>query len=736
MSSSTTKRTAKRRAPKACERCRIRKVRCDIVHRDDQCTNCALDEVECIDTLSRRQAKENRTTKDKPKMRKVQPARSSLQELEDNTIIWDSLAAGPELVSPPSTAVNFSPDANCPAVLGAVQNPPHIEDHFPDFTLGLLKDGDLENHTGIPSPATSLEKPIAPGNVGASQIGDLVLPSFIAPINSERCIQHWEFLHAQGAFNILDEKLRNVILTSYVHYVHPQLPVVDIHEILQALATNGRDYKISLLLLQAMLLSGCSFVEMEYIRAAGFESRMALKKELADRVRLLYDFDSEVDRLTLVQALILMTCWQEKGDEVKHLRHWIGIAYNISVFIGLNKDPAVSSLSPRRKHLWKRVWWSCYIRDRMLALGLRHPPIIPEEDCESPDLVLDDFDIRPATSDVLSAFNHCGLLHDLDQQHRLAEVCIAQQQLCHNISKILRTRFQTIVPKLGCTSTRTLVSAPKISRTNSSPVQTCAFELTAWFRDLPDQLKYRSPSSLQFAPEQHLLMFHCALLNLFYYALVCILHRPWPPPIARALPASELCSQRTSRHAANAIISILRDLQFQEMIHLLPTSGITCLLQAAVTHLCDAATSLNSLRDRSRYQLETCLEYLDSLMEVHIYSHCAKSFLVSAAAKLYQDPKFNRAIEVSTETQPCQRWESFHCSPSKLPSPYDLFLLQDSSHSIACEPATDIGIKEEMNAEAATQDDLLDVFDYSLLDLSPDLFFNLGPGDFDHVLSN
>lgn len=736
MSSSTTKRTVKRRASKACERCRIRKVRCDIVHRDDQCTNCALDEVECIDTPSRRQAKENRTTVKKPKVRKVQPARSNQQEIENNTLIWDSLAAGPELVSPPTTAVNFSPEANCQQAVGAAQNLPHIEDHFPDFTSGLLKGGDLENHTGIPSPATSLEHSTVPGDVGASQIGDLVLPSFIAPIKSRRCAQHWEFLYAQGAFDILEDKLRNVIVTSYVNFVHPQLPVVDIHELLQALATNGTDCTISIILLQAILLSGCSFVEMEYIKAGGYESRMTLRKQIADRVRLLYDFDAEADRLTLVQALTLMTCWQEKGDEVKHLRHWIGIAYNISVFIGLNKDPTASSLSPRRKHLWKRIWWSCYMRDRMLALGLRHPPIIPEEDCETPDIILEDFDIRPATADVLSAFNNCGLLHDLDQQNRLAEVCIAQQQLCRNVSKILCTRFHTIVPKLGCTSTRTLVSVPKISRTNASSVQTCASELTSWFRDLPGLLKYRSPSSLQFAPEQHLLIFHCALLNLLYYALVCALHRPWPPPMARALPASELCSQRTSRHAANAITSILRDLQLQEMIHLLPTSGITCLLQAAVTHLCDAATSINSLRDQSRYQLETCLEFLDSLMEVHIYSHCAKSFLVSAATKLYQDPKYTERIESTTGTQLCQRWESFGRSPSKLPSPCGLFLLEDTSHNTDYEYAMDTGTKYEMNYEAGNQDDLLDVFDYSLLDVRPDLFFSLGPGDFDHVLSN
>lgn len=646
------------------------------------------------------------------------------------------MAPLPDLVSPPTTAINFSPETNCQEALGITYSSPHIENHFPDFTSGLLKDGDLTNQTGVPSPATTIENPVTLGDVETSQIGNIVLPSFITPIKSERCSQHSAFLHSQGAFDVLQEKLRNVIITSYVHFVHPQLPVVDIHELLQALATNGRDCKISILLLQAILLSGSSFVELEYLKEAGYESRMALRKELADRVRLLYDFDCEVDRLTLVQSLTLMTCWQENGDEVKHLRHWIGIAYNISIFIGLNKDPTASSLSPRRKHLWKRVWWSCYMRDRMLALGLRHAPIIPSEECETPDLTIDDFDIRPSTSDISSAFETCGLLHDIDQQNRLAEVCIAQQQLCHKLSKILKARYETIVPKLGCTSTRTLVSVPKTSRTNTPELQTCASELTSWFRDLPNLLKYGSPSSLQFGPEQHLLMFHCALLNLLYYALVCALYRPWPPPIVRVLPASELCSQRTSRHAANAIVSILRDLQVQEMIQLLPTSGITFLLQAAVTHLCDSTTGINSLRDQSRYQLEACLEFLDGLMEVHTYSIFAKSFLVSAATKLYQDPKYIERLGNITGTQSSQLGQRFSCTSTKLLSPYDDILMEDTSHMIENEMASGIGTKDNINIESGKHGDLLDVFDYSLLDLSSDLFFNLEPADFDSAPNN
>ncbi|KAH0837077.1 hypothetical protein FOPE_04858 [Fonsecaea pedrosoi] len=50
-------RTVKRRASKACHCCRGRKVRCDVVESGIPCTNCRLDEVECVVTEGKRRRK-------------------------------------------------------------------------------------------------------------------------------------------------------------------------------------------------------------------------------------------------------------------------------------------------------------------------------------------------------------------------------------------------------------------------------------------------------------------------------------------------------------------------------------------------------------------------------------------------------------------------------------------------------------------------------------------------------
>lgn len=442
------------------------------------------------------------------------------------------------------------------------------------------------------------------------------------------------------------QKLRNAIISRYVEFVYPQLPVVDIHDILNAIATNGTQGKVSLLLFQSILLAGSAYVDIEYVFEAAYRSRLALREELAERVRLLYDFDCETDRLILVQSLILMTSWQEKGDEVKHLRHWISVAHNIALLLGLNRDPSALPMPAKRKRLWKRVWWSLYLRDRLLALGLRQSPLIARAECNLSDLDHGDFDIQAASPKVCSSFRDCGLLQDLDQQERLVEVCIAQMKLSHHLADILQSRYTTFAPKMGCTKLIALVLVPKAPSVDADDVQVCSRSLDQWYRGLADHLKYRSRLSLSFDPGQGVLMLHCSILNLFYYALVCALHRPYPSPVLRTLSATEICFQRKSLHAADAIMSILSELQVHDLIGFLPTQGITFMMQAAITVLGESNSPTAYLQARSRQNLEACLQILHCLRDVHTYSFWATNLLTTAASKLhkrFQDARVSRA---------------------------------------------------------------------------------------------
>ena len=108
---------------------------------------------------------------------------------------------------------------------------------------------------------------------------------------------------------------------------------------------------------------------------------------------MLYDFDYESDRVSLVQALLLLTYYYETPDDQKDTWHWMGVATSVAHTIGLHRNPENTNLDPKRAKLWKRIWWSTYMRDRLIALGMRRPTRIKTEDFDVPMLTLDDFEI-------------------------------------------------------------------------------------------------------------------------------------------------------------------------------------------------------------------------------------------------------------------------------------------------------------------------------------------------------
>jgi hypothetical protein len=93
------------------------------------------------------------------------------------------------------------------------------------------------------------------------------------------------FLRTKGVFNVPERKLRNVLLRSYVDYVHPFLPVLDLEEYLQAIQTRGRSGKISLLLYHSVMFAAVPFVDNSVLHTTGL-TRKDLQQAYFDRARV------------------------------------------------------------------------------------------------------------------------------------------------------------------------------------------------------------------------------------------------------------------------------------------------------------------------------------------------------------------------------------------------------------------------------------------------------------------
>jgi hypothetical protein len=261
---------------------------------------------------------------------------------------------------------------------------------------------------------------------------------------------------------------------------------------------------------------------MDILHAHGFASRKSARKSFFVKARLLYDFDHEQDRMLLVQALLLMSYWYETPDDQKDTWHWMGVAISLSHTIGLHRNPAKSNMDLKRQKLWKRIWWSCYMRDRLVALGMRRPTRIKSEDCDVPMLSIEDFDIDIGFDENEAFFwtaeERARQEREVIRQQQLAVLCIEKAKLCVCISQVFAVQYSVLNTNQGSLtadgSTRTtMMLLPKKLEPGSPEVLGCDEELEKWITGLPAQAIYDVPDR---ANPDHVVILHKGLLHLIY----------------------------------------------------------------------------------------------------------------------------------------------------------------------------------------------------------------------------
>lgn len=121
-----------------------------------------------------------------------------------------------------------------------------------------------------------------------------------------------EILHQRGAFLLPPRALCDELVDSYFKWVAPVVPVVNKTRFLQRYRDDKKNPP-SLLLLQAMLLAGsrvCTNPQLMDANGSTTPAAMTFYK----RAKALYDANYEDDRVTIVQALVLMG-WYWEGPE-------------------------------------------------------------------------------------------------------------------------------------------------------------------------------------------------------------------------------------------------------------------------------------------------------------------------------------------------------------------------------------------------------------------------------------
>ncbi|KAL5604172.1 hypothetical protein BROUX41_002153 [Berkeleyomyces rouxiae] len=648
----------KRRAARACVSCRARKVRCDVVE-GAPCGNCRWDNIECVVQESRRRKKNLSSVNGVPvPARRVSPAepRQSQSPTTSSNMIHNHQQTPPSLqillpdpdTSPINSNVAVSAgvslntlDINANAPMIASQSADAIDQPIDStFGSGLYQQSFAHDENMIAARRAwsnllrQAQNDANTNHMPGSQSSSAALPAFIRPLPAKIGPDEINFLRAKGSLTLPSPKIQSALLQAYAEYVHPFMPLLDLHGFLKGInARNDPRGQISLFLYHCAMFAASAFVDMDHLRECGFTTRKTARKMFFLRARTLYDLDYEADRLILVQGLLLMTFWYESPDDQKDTWHWMGIATSLAHSIGLHRISSLMNVPARKLGLYRRIWWSCFMRDQEIALGMRRPTRIKAGDFNVDMLQESDFDIRPVADDNTIIPRECRLVRDVRMQRDLAEMTIAKAKLCVLVSHMLKIQY-SVHTKGTVPMDSASMLFPNKTLDNVDEINEVDARLNRWRAELPESCSNRPLTPFDVEDGKASIAVHRSLLHMIYYTTQSALHRPQflgmqpaPSHLENNIQHTQEMARIRVRDAATQITRMATDLHELELDRYLPTTGVTIVLPAMIIHMLEMKHQNPQVRDRALRGFKQCMDVMQTLRTCYAAAEYATGFL-------------------------------------------------------------------------------------------------------------
>ncbi|CAH0020569.1 unnamed protein product [Clonostachys rhizophaga] len=315
------------------------------------------------------------------------------------------------------------------------------------------------------------------------------LPWFIRPLHQGINADDLDFLLSKGALSLPSQALQLALVRAYVDNIYPHIPVIDLSHFLECItATDHVAPRVSLLLYQAILAAGTACVRIEDLKEEGFQTRKSARKSFLEKVRLLYDFNCELDQQIGVQVLLLMSLAYEEPGGRRSSFYWLDAAISQAFASKLHYDPNTLGLALpiRTLRIRRRLWWCCYNLDRLVSLGTGRTRMISEDDFNVSMPDISDFEpFRHVGSDATAHSTVCSC-NGSDQGYLDLALLFVEQ-----------TRFCRLIYGNECLSR----SSPYTwqgrdwpiggSSTANWPFRRLEHHLSEWYSALPLRARYR-----------------------------------------------------------------------------------------------------------------------------------------------------------------------------------------------------------------------------------------------------
>lgn len=296
-----------------------------------------------------------------------------------------------------------------------------------------------------------------------------------------------DILRRRGALILPPREVCDDLVKAYFKWVAPMVPIINRKRFMEQYRDPNNPP--SLLLLQTIFLAACRVCPNGQLKdPSGIKPATT---EFYKRAKALYEAHYENDRVTIVQALILISVFREKAERVhKNTFYWTGLAVSIAQGFGMHRNAEASSLSMADKRLWKRIWWTLFTRDRSTAVVFGQPVLINLESADVEMVSEDDFLDDQFTSSRTSRLQ--------------AQFFVQYVKLCQVMDLVLLRN-----------STKESSTHPQ----NAMDLTQSVMALTQWFQNCPEELKWQRANH----------NFWAAQLCGMYHTTICLLHRSHLP---------------------------------------------------------------------------------------------------------------------------------------------------------------------------------------------------------------
>ncbi|KAK9768233.1 hypothetical protein K7432_001308 [Basidiobolus ranarum] len=541
----SSKPIKRKRLTQACDICRKKKVKCD--GNRPSCSNCIRLNVTCTYL---------------PSFKKRGPRQGPTATEE--TFTGSSVEFFRRLSTPGSTQINNIKQPNTPLRASSLPDIKPISSIAPVSSLPTAPTNYFSNFSHIPIPSFDAGGTPFFGNVNSQILpvysphysnqspkketkekdtmdGEIAVREKVEQVWSQSYLGNTSGLHSLtgggkektpspksesevlclvGADSLPPPQITEHLANLYFDVIYPQMPFVHRPTFFRKLKNKE--------IPPILILSICACVSRLSNHPAILADESTRRGEVfSERFRDILVLCLDDPCLSTIQALLIFSYYEYTNARISRSWMYLGMAVRMAQELGINRIDEGGLIEDQCPSEWveaetsRRVWWSCFIRDRLVSSGTGRSMAIDEQDtrvllpCDENDFNNEnpvETELLDISDNAANGYSVSSSLHPYVNEKGIG----------------YRAHWVKLVALLGRVSQ--FVNSPQFRKTRSSPETLAKFatlenSLAAWAESLPSQYKYPCNLVTESSPSAYARAGFIICIHILYHAVIILLYR-------------------------------------------------------------------------------------------------------------------------------------------------------------------------------------------------------------------